>query len=215
MQRPVKKEHHMKYSNTARTLEKPVAERKQHKRYERSLEYEVLAQLTLQNFLDNDSINYQKLLSIPLENRIPALIEEFGIKRMHSLITVMIKEFCHAIKLPTSRKLNETGSRACACDLMLTAEEDQLSLEDLVLFFERAKEGKYGAFKHVLTHFSIMQKLELYRDERHRTYFAMKEKKEAELKMIGPALHTTKEPTQIGHLLQGNFGDYDGFTPAA
>jgi hypothetical protein len=205
----------MKYSNTARTLEKPAEVKKSRRRYERSLEYEVLAQLTLQNFQDNDSINYQKLLSIPLENRIPALIEEFGIKRMHSLITVMIKEFCHAIKLPKSRKLNETGSRACACDLMLTAEEDKLSLEDLVLFFERAKQSRYGAFKNMLTHFSLMEKLEMYRDERHRAYYEMKEQKEAELKILGPAKRITTQPTQIGQLLQGNFGDYDGFTPAA
>jgi hypothetical protein len=205
----------MKYSNTYKTLEKPVEEKKPRKRYERSLEYEVMAQLTLQNFQDQDKINYQKLLGISIENRIPALIEEFGIKRMHSLITIMIKEFCHAIKLPKSRKLNETGSRACACDLMLSAEEDQLSLEDLVLFFERAKEGKYGPFKNMLTHFSLMEKLEMYRDERHRAYHAMKQQKEAELKMLGPAMRTTTEPTRIGNLLQGNFGDYDGFTPAA
>ena len=205
----------MKYRNTYKTLEKPAAEKKPRKRFERSLEYEVLAQLTLQNFQDENTINYQKLLSIPSENRIPALIEEFGIKRMHSLITIMIREFCHAIKLPKSRKLNETGCKACACDLMLAAEEDQLSMEDLVLFFERAKEGKYGVFKNMLTHFSLMEKLEMYRDERHKAYHEMKEKKEAVLKTLGPVNRTTSEPTKLNNLLQLNFDNFDNFPPAA
>ena len=201
----------MKYRNTYKTLEKPAEEMKPRKRFERSLEYEVLAQLTLQNFQDNDTIDYKKLLSIPKENRIPVLIKEFGTKRMHALITIMIKEFCHAIKLPKSRKLNETGSRACACDLMLSAEEDQLSMEDLVLFFERAKKGKYGSFKNVLTHFSLMEKLEMYRDERHNVYHQMKEKKEAVLKTLGPVKRSSSEPTKLNNL----FSDFDTFPPAA
>ena len=205
----------MKYRNTYKTLEKPAAEKKPRKRFERSLEYEVLAQLTLQNFQDENSINYKKLLSIPHENRIPSLIEEFGIKRMHSLITIMIREFCHAIKLPKSRKLNETGCKACACDLMLAAEEDQLSMEDLVLFFERAKEGKYGAFKNMLKHFDLMEKLEMYRDERYTAYHEMKEKKEAILKTLGPINRTTAEPTKLNNLLKLNFDNFDNFPPAA
>src|SRR5206468_5538258 len=91
----------MKYRNINRTLEKPaVPTSKPKRRFERSLEYKVLAQLTMQHFQQDGVIDFEKLLSIPPQNRIPGLIAEFGMKRMHTLITVMLKEFCYAIKLP-------------------------------------------------------------------------------------------------------------------
>jgi hypothetical protein len=127
---------------------------------------------------------------------------------------VMLKEFCYAIKLPKSRKLTETGNKACACDLIIAAQEDYLSLEDVVLFFEGAKQEQYGKFKNMLTHFSIMEKLEMYRNDRYKKYCELKEKKESILKTIGPAKRT-EEPTSIHTILRLDFGDFDGLGPAA
>jgi hypothetical protein len=206
----------MKYRNINRTLEKTtISTTKPKKRFERSLEYEVLAQLTMQHFQYEGVIDFEKLLSIPPQNRVPGLIAEFGMKRMHTLITVMLKEFCHAIKLPKSKKLSETGNKACACDLIIAAEEDYLSLEDFVLFFEGAKEGRYGKFKNILTHFCIMEKLEMYRNDRYKIYQQLKEKKEGILKSIGPVNRTSDGPTSINTILKLNFGDFDGPSPAA
>ena len=205
----------MKYRNINRTLEKPsIPTSKLRKRFECSLEYQVLAQLTLQHFQQDGVIDFEKLLSIPSQNRVPGLIAEFGMKRMHTLITVMLKEFCRAIKLPKSRKLTETGNKACACDLIIAAQEDYLSLEDVVLFFEGAKEGQYGKFKNIITHFSIMEKLEMYRNDRYKIYCELKEKKEAILKTMGP-VKRTEGPISINSVLKLDFGDFDGLGPAA
>jgi hypothetical protein len=170
------------------------------KRYVRSLEYEVLANLTLQNFQKEDQVDFAQLLSIPVENRIPALVEEYGKKRMHRLIMLILREFVYNIPLPKSKKLTDTMISVCACDLMLAAYEDQLGLEDLIIFFERAKQGKYGPFRKMLTHFSIMEKLEQYRQERYAVYVQIKEKKEAELKELGPKERISPEPTAIKKL---------------
>ncbi len=192
----------MDLKNNIATVEEqsiPIAT-KSTRRVLKSLEYELIAGHTLQLYQDKDNINFNLLLSIPLPERIPGLVAEYGLKRMHKLLVMVIREFCMAIPLPKSKKLNDTRVSVCACDLMLSAYEDQLSLEDLILFFERAKKGKYGPIKKVLTHQLINQMLEQYRQERHEALAAIRK---AEAEKLKPATTTERicsEPTQIGEL---------------
>lgn len=171
------------------------------KRYVRSLEYEVIANLAIKQFMSGDKVLFDGLLSIPLTERIPGLINEYGLKRAHRLIKMVLQEFCYSIPLPKSVKLSETGIAACACGLILSAYEDQLSLEDLIVFLESAKKGKYGKFKGVLTHFSIMQKLEQYRMERSAAYKALREAQEARLKRM-KEIPRIGEVKSIGEIMQ-------------
>ena len=191
----------MTYKNNILSLDRSGSSKGGGKRFVRSLEYEVLASLTLQNFQkENEEVDYEKLLSIPTNNRIPGLLTEYGKKRMHKLIKMILSEFCYAVPLPKSKKLTDTKISVCACDLMIAAFEDHLSLEDFILFFERAKQGKYGPFKKLLTHYSIMEKLEQYRQQRYEVYIKIKAAKEAELKTQGPSQRISPEPTSIKNL---------------
>jgi hypothetical protein len=172
------------------------------KRYVRSLEYEVITNLAMKQFVtEGDAILYDGLLSIPLTERIPGLITNYGLKRAHRLIKMVLQEFCYNIPLPKSAKLSDTKIAAVACDLILTAYEDQLSLEDLIVFFELAKKGKYGKFKGMLTHFSIMQKLEQYRLDRSAAYYQLKEEQEAERKKMNE-LPRIGDVKSIGEIMQ-------------
>jgi len=176
--------------------------KKSRKRFIRSLEYELIASLALQQYSTTDGANFEALLSIPLSERVPGLIHEYGLKRMHRLIKTVLSEFCYSIALPKSKKLTETKISVVACDLILVAEEDQLSMEDLIVFFELTKNGRYGKFKNLLTHYSIMEKLEQFREERYATYIRIKEKKEAEVRLLGPAERISPEPTPIKKLFE-------------
>lgn len=176
--------------------------KKSRKRFTRSLEYELIANLALQQYSTADGANFESLLSIPLSERIPGLIGEYGLKRMHRLVKTILNEFCYSIALPKSKKLTETKTSVVACDLILVAEEDQLSMEDLIVFFELAKNGKYGKFKGLLTHYAIMEKLEQYRQERYATYVRIKEQKEAEVRLLGPTERISPEPTPIKKLFE-------------
>lgn len=171
------------------------------KRYIRSLEYEVIANLAMKQFVIDDNIQFEGLLSISLAERIPNLINEYGLKRAHRLIKMVLQEFCYSIPLPKSAKLSDTKIAACACDLILAAYEDQLGLEDLIVFFEKAKIGHYGKFKGMLTHFSIMQKFEQYRLQRSAVYYQLKEKQEAALRKMNdiPRIGDTRS---IGEVMQ-------------
>jgi len=176
--------------------------RKSKKRFIRSLEYELIANLAVQQYATADGPNYEALLSIPLSERIPALINEYGLKKMHRLIKTILNEFCYTVALPKSKKLTETKTSVTACDLLLVADEDQLSMEDLIVFFELTKNGKYGKFKTVLTHYSIMEKLEQFRQQRYETYIRIKEQKEAEVRLLGPTERISPQPTLIKQLFE-------------
>lgn len=178
--------------------------KKSRKRFTRSLEYELIANLALQQYSTTGGANFEMLLSIPLSERVPALINEYGLKRMHRLMKTMLNEFCYSITLPKSKKLTETKTSVIACDLILIADEDQLSMEDLIVFFELAKNGKYGRFKNLLTHYSIIEKLEQFRQERYTTYVCMKEQKEAEIRLLGPTERISPQPTLIKKLFENS-----------
>lgn len=177
-----------------------IATPRRGQRFVRSLEYELMANLVSQQFQKNDETSFEQLLAIPLTERIPSLVTEYGLKRMHKLVKTILQEFCISINLPKSRKLTETRTSVCACDLILAAHEDQLALEDLILFFELAKKGKYGPFKKMVSHYMIMEKLGQYRDQRHQAYVKLKEERERELKNLGPAQRISSEPTSIKQL---------------
>jgi hypothetical protein len=189
----------MNYNNNVISLDEA---RKSRKRFTRSLEYELIASLAVKQFSVAEGANFEALLSIPLSERIPALISEYGLKKMHRLIKTILMEFCYSIALPKSKKLTETKTSVVACDLILVADEDQMSMEDLIVFFELAKNGKYGKFKSLLTHYSIMEKLEQFRQERYETFVRIKEKKEAEVRLLGPTERISPEPTLIKQLFE-------------
>lgn len=179
----------------------PVMNQAPRKRFVRSLEYELIANLAKNQYTGGDGVLFDRLLSIPLTERIPGLISNYGLQRAHRLIKMVLQEFCYSIPLPKSAKLSETKIAACACDLILAAYEDQLSLEDLVVFLECAKNGKYGKFRGMVTHYGIMQKLEQYRTERSAVYQTLKAAQEAELKKMNN-LPRTGEVRSIGEILQ-------------
>lgn len=172
------------------------------KRFVRSLEYEVIASLAKKQYTGGEAVLFDRLLEIPLIERIPGLINDYGLQRAHRMLKMVLQEFCYSIPLPRSAKLSDTKISVCACDLILAAYEDQLSLEDIVLFLERAKDGKYGKFKGMVTHYGIMQKLEQYRQARTERYYELKEAQEAALKKAND-LPRIGEVKSIGEILQG------------
>ena len=190
----------MNTNNTVISLDE--AKKATRKRFVRSLEYELIASLAMQQYSRKDVVLYEQLLSIPLTDRIPALVAEYGIKRMHRLVRTILQEFCYGIDLPKSKKLTETRISVVACDLILAGGEDQLSLEDLIVFFEQARTGKWGKFKGMLTHYSIMEKLEMFREERHQAYLRITNEKESLRKELLPQERIAPEPTPIKDLFE-------------
>lgn len=194
----------MSIRNNIIALDRPQEKKEinRSKRFTHSLEYEVIANLVMQQYEKEEAIQFDRLYSISLQDRIPTLTEEYGKKRMHKLLLTLLKEFCISVPLPKSKKLNDIRVSVCACDLMISAEEEVLSMEDFILFFERTKKGKYGSIKKFLTHQLIKEKLDMYLLERQKAFDKIREQKNAALKALGPVERICDEPKQIGEILK-------------
>lgn len=170
------------------------------KRYVRSLEYELIANLALQQYTREGEPQFEQLLSLPLKERIPALVMEYGLKRMHRMVKMILQEYVYNIPLPKYKKLNDTRISVCAIELIIASAEDQLSIEDLIVFLEASRRGRYGKIRGSLTHAGIMLHLEQYRQERYDRYVLLKAEREKALKGEGPTERTSPQPTAIKHL---------------
>lgn len=170
-----------------------------------TLEYGIIANLVVQNYQQEGAVKYEALLSIPLGERLPGLMESYGKKTVHRLLVMILKEFNNKLLLPKAKKLTETKISIAACELMLTSYEDQLSLEDVILFLQRAKAGLYGPIKNLVLPSVLFDKFEMYRQARHDVFVEMKKARDAEYKAMGAVPRSSVEPTAIGDLLQQSF----------
>lgn len=133
-------------------------------------------------YSENNTPNYISLLKIPANDRLPGLAQKVGVENLGALLMAEITKFqaCYNVIRP----MNPDQIAQCAFSIIQTSEEDYLSLEDLVLFFEGAKQGKYGKVYDRLDQQIIFEMLELYREQRHRQFIQFKEEEHAQHKGV-------------------------------
>lgn len=170
-----------------------------------TLEYGIIANLVVQNYQQDGNVRYEALLSLPPSERLPGMIASYGKKTVHRLLVMILKEFNNKLALPKAKKLTETKISIAACELMLMADEDQLSIEDIILFLQRAKAGLYGPIKNLVLPYLLFNKFEMYRQARHEVLVKLKEARDTEFKAMGAVPRSASEPTAIGDLLQQSF----------
>lgn len=170
--------------------------------YTSAVEYGMIANLVLHQYQKGANVQFEALLSIPLDDRIPGLVEKYGKSTMYQLLMMVLKEFVAALLLPVYKKPTETNLSYAACDIMLSADDDFLSLEDVILFLQRVNAGIYGKIKTLVTTHALLQMLEQYRQERHTAYQNLRTASEENMKKTGPVVRIAKEPTAINDLLQ-------------
>lgn len=153
------------------------------------------------------TIQFDKVLSISLHGRIPNLTHVYGLNAIHDIVIVLLTSFSNSLNLV--RPMNSDQIVECAYELVMTSQEDQLSIEDLVLFFKGAKEGKYGKILDRLDQQTVFSLLEQYREERFHALQRYRETKHAELKGMGPSERTVQRDEladKMGDLL-GRMGN--------
>ena len=157
----------------------------------------------LQLFIDGNGVNFNRLLSIPLSERIPALAQSFGKKHMHAVVSFMVQDFYAGINPENS--LSKTAD-----DLLTIAAEDQLSMEDLLVFFELVRAGTFNSLEGQDAGDRLMNHLETYRQWRYEAYCKIKAEQDADYKKVGAAKRSSPQPTPIHEL----FSEYISMTPA-
>lgn len=188
-----------------KSTEAPKAKpKRQPKPYVNTLEYDLITSLVQQQYMREGGIRFDLLEHIAEADRIPALMTDFGVKRMHHMLLMMVRAFCFSLPISKAKKLTDTKMSAVACDLMVAAQEDGLSLEDVILFFHAARKGAYGPIRSLAYHYQFMSLFEQYRKARRHALQQVHGEKEAALRVVlGNEERIAPQPTPIGDLLPG------------
>ena len=111
----------------------------------------------------NGVINFPTLFTIPSSERLPAMARE-DIRRTAGVITVGLKFALESMNLV--RPMNNNQIIDLVDAIIETSEEDNLSLEDLMIFLQQLVRGQYGKLYESLDIPKFMDMFEQYREER-------------------------------------------------
>lgn len=163
----------------------------------------VAVQTILRSFkTQQGGVNYPVVFSIPTPERIAKLAEnDFA-----GTLTIVAAGVTLAMEaLNLKNPMNPLQIVDLADAIIDTAEEDNLALEDLMLFLQNLTRGKYNPLYESMDVAKFMEKFEIYRQERHEAVAEYRENKHLELTALGDASRTAKPASALDeHLAEFN-----------
>lgn len=120
----------------------------------------------LEPYRERGIVDHTKTLSIAIADRIPALIKQPSGRLRISV--ALSQALASAFKHIKSVKLDADQIVEIAEGIIDTSHEDQLSVEDILLFLKDLLTGKYGKLSGGMDMPTFFDYLEEYRDERYR-----------------------------------------------
>lgn len=135
-------------------------------------------------------IRFEKVLSIPSENRITKMAtKDFG--RTSMIIVAGLTLAFESMNL--KRGMNAIQILDLSEAIIDTSSEDNLAMEDLMLFLQKLVRGEYAPMYESMDIPKFMEKFELYRQDRHQEFYRIKYEKESQFKSMGDAERTVKQ----------------------
>jgi hypothetical protein len=127
-------------------------------------------------------VKYDKVLAIPVMDRIPALAE----KDFHKMITIISAALTLAFEgMNLKRGMNALQVVDLAEAIIDTAGEDNLAMEDLMLFLQKLVRGEYGAMYESMDIPKFMTAFEEYREDRWKQLNNIRYEQAAQHKIQG------------------------------
>jgi len=134
-------------------------------------------------------IKFNEVLSIPTENRITQMAaNDFG--KVSMIIVAGLTLAFEGMNL--KRGMNAIQILDLSEAIIDTAAEDNLALEDLMLFLQKLVRGEYAPMYESIDIPKFMEKFEIYREERHQQLHRIRYEKESNYKSMGDAERTSK-----------------------
>lgn len=112
-------------------------------------------------------VDHKRTLAIPFNERIPELIKKENGREQVSmaLAASILGAFQHIEKV----KMDASQIKGLAECIIDTAHEDQLSIEDVLLFLKDLLMGKFGKITQTLDTPAFFEYFEVYRTKRYQT----------------------------------------------
>jgi hypothetical protein len=114
----------------------------------------------VQPFREVGMVRFDRVFAVPGKLRLPAMLvynEEKTYLSLTNVISVMLAE----------EGVNDMLAVRIAGAILNSAGEDNLSIQDVVLFLQDLKQGKYDKFFGAVTVIQFMEKFEQYRQARY------------------------------------------------
>lgn len=158
--------------------------------------------LILRQFkLDNGLANYDALLQIPKNGRIPQLAAQ-NFHRINLLIIAALKSAFESISL--KKYPNEFQIMDLSEAIIDTANEDNLAFEDLMIFLQRLVRGQYDIPVNLTDVGKFLEIFEIYRQERWLELNRIRDEVHVQNKVNGDTGKSTKRDELSEHF--ANFG---------
>lgn len=151
--------------------------------------YQILKEL--KKFKDErGNIDMKAVLEIPRSNRIQEMVA-VNEKEVYAVLTIAITRLVDSINIlrkPTGDQILDIVD-----SIVETSAEDQLSIEDVMLFIQKLGRGEYGQLYESLDSIKFFDLFENYREERYQAFRNHKEAKESYYKGLGDGNRSSDE----------------------
>jgi len=153
-----------------------------------------VAQILKQYKHKDGNINFPAIFTVPSTERLPALYE----KDFMQATALVVGALTMAFEKMRFKKMDGVTVNNIAEEVLDSCDQDNLSLEDLVLFLQNMVRGKYG----ILDDMSVARFMNLfdkYRDERHDAIMELRENEHLMYKGLGSSERICKQDALTEH----------------
>lgn len=139
---------------------------------------------------ENGSVNFPALLQIPSTERLFSLAKK-DYKKAASFVIVGITLAMETMNLNRPMSPNQIIDLVDA--ILESCEEDNLALEDLMLFLQKLTRGDFGVLYESMDIPKFMEKFEIYREQRFQSLNSIREEEHAQNSGLGDNNRTVAE----------------------
>lgn len=151
--------------------------------------------LILKQYKTKDgAIDFPAVFTVPSSERLPALYAKDFMRATALVVGALTMAFEKMrFKNMDGKLINDIAE-----EVLNSADEDNLSLEDLVLFLQNMTRGKYGHIES-MSLAKFMNMFDKYRDDRHYVCLEYRENEHLQFKGLGDANRLSKQDPLSEH----------------
>jgi hypothetical protein len=143
-------------------------------------------------FKDKGEVLPMKIIeNVPVTERLPALAKMYGNDKIAAVLSKAITKSLNNFNLRVAMTPEQIADLSYA--LIDEAEQDQLAIQDILLFLEGMVKNKYGKVYDRMDMPTFFDMLEKYREQRHLDFMNGKEEAHAQFKAMGDSNRTSQD----------------------
>lgn len=128
---------------------------------------------------------------VPVNERLPALAKIYGNDKIAGILSLSITSALNNFNLRVAMTPDQIANLSYA--ILDEAEQDQLAIQDVLLFLDGMVKYKYGKVYDRMDMPTFFEMLEKYREERHLAFMNGKDEAHAQFKAMGDSNRTSQD----------------------